>query len=101
MNKLIRDGKVAVLYSPKYGAGWSTWNSDIELLFDPAIVKMVEKKQFDELETFLTLKYPNIYLGGLEDLEIEWLPVGTEFRIEEHDGAESIVLKESQEWITA
>jgi hypothetical protein len=101
MNKLIKDGKVAVLYSPKYGAGWSTWNLDIELLFDPAIVKMVEKKQFDELKTFLTLKYPDTYIGGLEDLEIEWLPVGTEFRIEEHDGAESIVLKESLEWITA
>jgi len=24
VEKLIRDGKVAVLYSPGYGAGWST-----------------------------------------------------------------------------
>ena len=29
MNKLIRDGKVAVLISPEYGAGWSTWNYDL------------------------------------------------------------------------
>ena len=26
MNKVIRDGKVAVLYSPGYGAGWYSWN---------------------------------------------------------------------------
>jgi hypothetical protein len=26
MNKLIRDGMVAVLYSPDYGSGWYTWN---------------------------------------------------------------------------
>lgn len=30
MKKLIRDGKVAVLVSPGFGAGWSTWNGDDE-----------------------------------------------------------------------
>ena len=30
MTKCIRDGKVAILYSPGYGAGWSTWN-DLEV----------------------------------------------------------------------
>ena len=35
MNKLIRDGMVAVLYSPDYGSGWYTWNQDDpEILFD-------------------------------------------------------------------
>jgi len=43
MNKLVRDGKVAVLYSPDYGSGWYTWNpNNPELLFDPAIVQLVE-----------------------------------------------------------
>ena len=28
VEKLERDGKVAILYSPGYGAGWSTWNDD-------------------------------------------------------------------------
>jgi hypothetical protein len=28
MEKVIRDGKVAVLYSPGYGAGWYSWNRD-------------------------------------------------------------------------
>lgn len=27
MDKVIKDGKVAVLYSPGFGAGWFTWNN--------------------------------------------------------------------------
>ena len=27
--KYIKDGKVAVAYSPGFGAGWSTWNDDV------------------------------------------------------------------------
>jgi hypothetical protein len=46
MKKLIRDGKVAVLYSPGFGAGWSTWNQELpELVFNPVIVDFVEKEQ--------------------------------------------------------
>ena len=49
MIKLVRDGMVAVLYSPGFGAGWYTWNQECtELMFDPAIVKLVEDENFDE-----------------------------------------------------
>lgn len=42
MEKVIRDGKVAVLYSKDFGAGWSTWNDGLEeLVFHPKIVEMV------------------------------------------------------------
>ena len=30
------------------------------------------------------------YLGGMGDLKIEWLPVGTRFEIEEYDGFERL-----------
>ena len=45
VNKVIRGGKVAVLYSPGYGAGWSTWGSEHKeiLLFHPRLVEAVEK----------------------------------------------------------
>jgi hypothetical protein len=102
MNKLIRDGKVAVLYSPGYGAGWSTWNQECpELLFDPGIVSLLEEERFDELHTYLAIKYPKLYDGGLEDLTIEWIPQGTLFRINEYDGNETIELKEDQSWLVA
>jgi hypothetical protein len=102
MNKLSEDGKVAVLYSPGFGAGWYTWNYQTpEILFDPGIVRFVEKKKWDELETYVTLKYPEIYTGGMKDLEVMWVPEGTLFKVNEYDGNESVELKESDDWIMA
>ena len=102
MDKVIKDGKVAVLYSPGFGSGWYTWNQEFpELIFSPAIVKLVEQEKFDELETYMELKYPEVFKGGMMDLEIEWIPVGTEFRIHEYDGSESIEIKDELNWLTA
>ncbi len=102
MNKLIRDGLVAVLYSPGYGAGWFTWNtSRPEILFDPALVELVEQEKWEELQAFVVLKYPDIYVGGLEDLQIEWMPEGTQFQVNEYDGSESIEKRDSVNWHTA
>lgn len=102
IDKLIDNGKVAVLYSPGFGAGWYTWNNGLpELIFDSTIVKFVETEQWAEMETYVTLKYPGIYKGGMKELAVAWLPVGTEFRISEYDGAESIEIKEDTDWIMA
>ena len=82
MRKLIVDGKVAVLYSPDFGAGWSTWNElHPEILFDPAMVKLVENEQYDELATYVELKYPGIFTGGLKKLQVEWIEEGKKFRV--------------------
>jgi len=53
------------------------------------------------LHTYVTLKYPNIFLGGMKDLAIAWVPEGSLFKINEYDGSESIELKESNKWIIA
>ena len=102
MDKVVRDGKVAVLYSPDYGAGWFSWNPErIEILFDPAIVELVEKGTWQELKTYVTLKYPDLYIGGMDDLKIEWVPEGTLFVIQEHDGNEWVELRDQINWIQA
>ena len=102
MNKLIRNGRVAVLYSPDHGAGWFSWNTRYpEILFDPALVELVEQEKWDELQAFVTLKYPDIYAGGLRDLQIEWIPEGTQFIVNEYDGNESIQTRDSTDWHTA
>ena len=101
MERMIRDGQVAVLYSPGHGAGWYSWHRIEELLFDPSIVQWLESKDMDKIEHYLTLKYPDEYFGDLDDLVIRWIPVGTEFRIDEYDGAETIIVKEEESWITA
>ena len=103
MNKMIRDDKVAVLYSPEWGSGWYTWNTEYpEMLFDPGIVDLIELgSDPDIIETYCTLKYPKAYLSGLADLRVVWLPIGTEFVIGEQDGYESIMLKDEVDWFTA
>ena len=103
MEKVIVDGKVAVLYSPGFGAGWYSWNKHLpEIVFDPAIVNMVLEERFDELETFMILKYPDVYLGGLIDLEVMWVKIGRLFRITEYDGNEDIEYKDDDEgWMFA
>jgi hypothetical protein len=103
MEKVIVDGKVAVLYSPGYGAGWYSWNKHLpEIVFDSSIVKLVLEERFDELETFMTLKYSDVYLGGLTELEVEWIKIGRLFRITEYDGNEDIEYKDDDEgWMLA
>jgi len=104
VNKVIRDGKVAVLYSPGFGAGWSTWayGRDVSndfMLFDPTLVGMVERgASAEEIETYVTDIYPDTYCGGADDLTIEWLPVGTAFRVHEYDGSESIEIRDMMDW---
>jgi hypothetical protein len=104
VNKLVRDGLVAVLYSPGYGAGWSTWaQPEIrqDVLFDPAIVELLEQEKLEELEVYIRLKYPEMFTGGLRDLRIEWMPVGTQFIVNDYDGNESIQTRDSTDWHTA
>jgi hypothetical protein len=100
-NKLIRDNQVAVLVSPGYGAGWYTWHHIEELVYDPSVVEWVENKELDKILTYMELKYPEAYCGGLEDLQVEWVPVGARFRIDEYDGSESLVLEKNEHWMTA
>ena len=102
MRKLSENGKVAVLYSPEFGAGWYTWNQEHpEILFDPAMVKLVEKGQYDELATYVELKYPGIYTGGLKNLKVEWIKEGSQFRVVEYDGSESIEVNDEIDWLIA
>lgn len=103
--KVIRDGMVAVLYSPGFGAGWSSWASEFEqtALYHPDIVAWVEggkEGDIDELMKRLTGD-GYFYTGGAYDLVIEWLPVGTAFKIHEYDGSESVELKEADVWTIA
>jgi hypothetical protein len=91
MDKYVKDGKVAVLYSPNYGGGWYSWNEEVpELLFDADIVKAVLANDAEGAERIAKEKYSGICTAGAADLKIEWLPVGTAFEIEEYDGAESV-----------
>lgn len=94
MEKVIRDGKVAVIYSPGYGAGWYTWNTDYpEIIFHPKLVEMIEtgrQREITEEWVHSELGIRHVYCGG-NDLKIEWLDECTSFDISEYDGYEEVV----------
>lgn len=94
MNKVIRDGKVAVLLSKGFGSGWYTWNTSCpQCLFSPEIVDMVENGRNADITKDLCFELfgTEFYAGSnTEGLYIEWLPEGTAFRIDEYDGHESL-----------
>lgn len=93
MEKVIREGKVAILISRGFGGGWYTWNTDYkELLFNPKLVKMVEDGRVKEIDEDWVRENLgiSIYTGGAKGLKIHWLPIGTPFKVNEYDGAESL-----------
>ena len=104
MNKVCRDGYVAVLTSPGYGAGWYTWHKIPELIYDPAVVALVENKASeDEIIQYCEETYPDhsgSFLGA-EDLTITWIKEFRVFLIEEYDGNESIRFREDIDWQVA
>jgi hypothetical protein len=105
MEKVVRDGKVAVLVSPGFGAGWYTWNREENsevMLFDPEVVAWVEGGKVGPAPS-MEEKYgwEYFYDGGAGDLVVRWVPVGAKFRIDEYDGAESLVLESEEKWVIA
>lgn len=101
MRKLIRDGKVAVLISPNFGSGFHTWGFPLEAVFDPELVLLVEAGDCDAVQRYCETHWPNNYSGGARDLIVVWVPIGTQFRIHEYDGSESIQTLDDTVWYTA
>lgn len=101
--KVIRDGMVAVLVSPGYGAGWSTWSSRSEaMMFCPELVHAVlNKAPLASLEEIARRLFPDEYHGGLRDIEVEWVKEGTQFTIDEYDGSETLRYASKHDWVTA
>jgi len=71
-------------------------------LFDSVLVTMIERGlSVETIEEYVTNNYPNTYCGAVGDLTIQWLPVGTAFRIHEYDGAESVEIRDDMNWTIA
>lgn len=102
IDKCIKDGMVGVLISYGYGAGFSTWNSIEGIEFEPHVIQMIEEgKSEEDIISYLEGVYPEAYWGGVEGLNVIWLKQGTEFKITEYDGTESIEFKEDNYWKVA
>jgi len=102
MEKVVRNGKVAVLVSPGFGAGWYTWNREHpECLYDADIVAWVEGGKEDPMPDLEDKYGSGFYASGGRDLIIYWIDQGEQFRVDEYDGSESLVFASEEKWITA
>ena len=101
MEKVIKDGKVGVLVSPGFGAGFSTWGYPTEAIFDPTLIELVENEKVQEAVDYCEAKWEDDYSGGVQDLRVFWVPEGTKFQITEYDGSESLDIRDSVDWNVA
>lgn len=109
--KYTKDGRVAVIVSPGYGAGWSSWGEPQQreqLLFDKRFVTLKLENQPDIIErervrALLEEVFPGNapYEGGFAKAHVEWIEPGTIFRISEYDGNEDLIVLDNDERFTA
>jgi len=94
-------GQVAVLISPGFGAGWSTWSGEHAeaMIFDSRLVDYVLLNDTIGLGEYAQSLGYDSYMGGAEDVEVIWVDAGTRFVIEEYDGSESILTFEDLSYI--
>lgn len=103
MEKVIRDGKVAVVISEgRGGAGWYSWHGEQQLVFHPKIVEMVESKRHSELTQIWVSENTGITAStvGRDTLIIAWIPEGTAFTIEANNGVEQIITADDLQFTT-
>ena len=96
----------AILVSPGYGAGWSTWNH-YHLAFDKRVVELwLNTKDTPVGEDYIKeelskLGYEEVYLGGYSDIEMIWIHEGDIWRITAYDGSESVQFLANEEYYMA
>lgn len=127
-NKVYFENKIAVLVSGGFGAGWYSWNlENKDCLTNPKLIELVlEKEKLEdelgkinwslrdksETKKKINLSIKNIedvstglygkdfYSGGASGLYVEWIEEGYSFKIEEYDGNESILFRDSEDWLS-
>lgn len=106
MDKVIKDGKVAVVFA--LNGMWSTaYFADAHrelLLFHPLIVEKILAKRRKEITPEwmqTTFGINGCHIIPETILYVEWLPVGERFYIDVVDGEERIVRESECDWITA
>ena len=110
IRKLIKDGKVGVVLAKSFDIeGWYTAHKDLQLLFLPELVNLVESdeyKDYGSVHKLLTGMGIWDYIGETNGLKVEWLPVNTGFRVEIRDSIlrgcqDEVIVTYSDYWITA
>ena len=73
--RYIVDGEVAIVYRPSYRIGWSSRDSrehkrNCFLAMNGQLARQVEAQNGQAVEALVKTRYPDMYLGNVEDLKI-------------------------------
>ncbi len=101
-----------ILYSPGYGAGWSSWASGELAKYMVTHAGIIEAVEALGPHDHLTSSHPAVvkfmdectecfgevpYLGGMSYLKV--MEVEGRFRITEYDGWESVETEQNMDWM--
>lgn len=98
--KLVKEGKVGVLVSPRYGSDFSaSWGV---LPDDARLVELVLKKEYQAAADLCYELYDVAFNESFfSTLQVEWIALGTKYRIEQYDGAEWVEEYNEEDWTIA
>lgn len=92
---------VPIIYTCGYGAGWSTWNDEIDPC-DRELASVIDSDaSLEEVIELASKKYPEAFVDGLKNAVVRWVEPGTQFKIVEYDGWENITFAKDQVWKVA
>jgi hypothetical protein len=101
MPTLERDGNVAVVYSPGYGAGfWHLPDCLRHLRRHAALAEAAERGNFADVCERMGL-YDMMGEFGGDQAALAWVPKGARYMIGEYDGYESVVVEDKIKWDVA
>lgn len=104
MDKVVKNGKVAIIHSTELGAYWYSVHRNKELIFDPNIVAILEDdtlepiQQADQIDEYLEEKYGDGWYGDTLNIEVGYIPQGTLFTFDSND---NLILMSELEWLEA
>lgn len=104
MEKLIRDGKVAVIIGSGYGENWSTHTGGeraVESMFCPRLALAVLGESDETVGSVTQELFPELREFSVPILDVVWVPVGIRFFITEEDGKETLWREDEITWTTA
>ena len=103
VQKLVREGFVAVVVHGDYGRGFYSSIGKEAALFDPVVVRSLENMEdglgTEALEEYLWKTYH--WDGNIGRLEVEWVRQGRAFIVQEYDGFEHLQFRDETEWLSA
>ena len=85
----MKENMIGIVYTHTYGAGFSTWNDTSEL--NQNLAHAIEFEDMLAIKDILVELECSEYLEP-EELSVVWVEKGTNYRIDEYDGSETVVL---------